>query len=149
MKVREEFEIKSWNRDKFLIKEYWKTRNVALREGNDETLNGRRGGIFGNLFSFNMQKLITEISVKKISEKRIEAQLHITTTFQTITDSNRQYWEMEMKEFREYLASGKLIPKEWQGYKKKARRSDIKWVLGLLLFTILYLITFKVIETLK
>ncbi len=83
--------------------EYWKGRGFRFEESSGAALQGRRGSIWGNLFSFDMSKLRTRLVVRRVDQNIIEIILDIDIQFQIVTDYNMLYWMLELDTFETAL----------------------------------------------
>jgi hypothetical protein len=111
--------------------EYWKSRGFKVVESDDFKFSAVRGRLMHNVYSFNMAKLKTTLSVTK-TDKEIACELDINTAFQGITESNIKYWELELEEHDLFLCTESLLPLKWNIYNKEARKENILWVLSFL-----------------
>jgi hypothetical protein len=140
MKITKTIRISEWNdstRQK--IANFWEGRKIRFCENSDSGLIGRRGSIFGNILSFDMKNLITNIVIKKDSDSEIICEININTIFQQITRSNKEYWELELKTFESVLRYDDDREDEWKEYLKNAKKSSIKWVIVTVIGTIILL----------
>jgi len=146
MVFKESININDWDEDKGKIIKFWESRGIKFENLKSEILIGKRGSILGNLTSFNMQKIITKITIKKLNEKQIELTIDVATIFQHITESNAEYWKLEIKTFIEYLANNKLLLDVWVDYAKRAKKSNIKWVFSIIFIVLAFEISKQVLK---
>jgi hypothetical protein len=138
MKITKEIRISEWNdltRQK--IVNFWEARKIRFSENSDSRLIGRRGSIFGNILSFDMNNLITNIVIKRNSDSEITCEININTIFQQITKSNEEYWELELKTFESVLLYDDYREDEWKEHVKNAKKSNIKSVIVIVIGVII------------
>jgi len=102
-KIHYEFEIKS-NKKNYEdgIIQYWKSRNFEFEDKSD-SYNGKRGSIIGNLFSFDMSKLISDLKIVVKENKKIITDLILNTQFQDITEVNLWDLKLELIMFQRFI----------------------------------------------
>jgi len=114
------------------ILNFWQNRNVKILLNSKNQFIGERGTIFGNLLSFNMNRLITNIIISK-NHTELICELNINTIFQTITKWNKEYWDLELNTFESVLLKNDYREQEWTEYFKKARKSNFRWVMKIII----------------
>ena len=102
-KIHYEFDIKS-NQKKIeeVTKEYWHSRDFQFEEKQD-VIYGKRGSISGNLFSFDMSKLICDLYINIKDNKRISIDLILNTQYQDITEVNLWDLKLEILMFQRFV----------------------------------------------
>lgn len=120
-----------WNEDyQQRAVEYWKGRGFHFGKPSGDTLEGRRGSIWGNLFSFDMSKLRTRLVIRKTDQNAIESMLDIETQFQIITDYNMLYWMLELDTFESALLQGDYQEGRWARFREANRRAAWSWLMS-------------------
>lgn len=124
---------------------FWESRDVKF---NDISLNeyfGNRGSLFGNMFSYNMKKLITSVNIKIKDNNEINCKLDINTKYQHITDWNKEYWQLELETFENILLNNDSLEGKWKVYFKKSKKMNFLWTIGIVALTIISLRIVKII----
>ena len=112
---------------------YWQDRGMKFVKSSETYLKGKRGNLLGNLLSFNMKHIISQIEIEKKSN-RIECNLSVNTILQHITESNRSFFVLELETFEKYLLSNDLNEKAWVEQQKKSTRQDISFTASCFLY---------------
>lgn len=115
------------------IVSFWESRNIKFQNISENEFIGKRGSIIGNLFSYNMQNLITKLSVRIINTNEIICELDIKTIFQQITNWNKEYWQLELDTFETYLLNNDLLENNWEEYYKRSKKLNIIWTICLVI----------------
>ena len=112
---------------------FWQGRGINFDEVTDNYLRGHRGSVWGNLTSFDMSKLITDLTltISPTEPHEVFCCLEIDTQFQVVTEWNREYWQLELDTFESHLLYGDQKEGEWDQLRKESRASDYLWVLSL------------------
>ncbi len=106
---------------------YWENRGMKFIRRSEAYLKGTRGNFLGNLLSFNMKHLICQIEIDK-KQDRLECILSVNTILQYITESNYNFFELELETFEKYLLSNDLNQRAWQEQRKKSKQQDISFI---------------------
>lgn len=107
---------------------YWEDRGMKFVERSETYFKGKRGNLLGNLLSFNMKHIISQIEIRKKSHQ-IECNLSVNTILQYMTESNQNFFKLELETFEKYLLSGDLNKKSWVKLHKKSKQQDILFIL--------------------
>ena len=129
--------VQDWEKERAKILDFWQSRKVQFTTAGSDQLQGRRGSMLGNFLSFNMQKLATKVAIKKIDQNRFEFTMEVSSLFQHITQTNAEYWNLEIRTFKEFLSNGDLLEGEWADYQKRSRKNNILWVLSIVAAVVL------------
>jgi hypothetical protein len=128
-------ELPDWNetlRAKAIT--YWQERRIVFTEVSEDVLIGRRGSLWWNLVTFDVSKLRTELTIKRLTQRNaIECVLHVNTFAQTFTSWDATYLRLEMETFEGFLLNGDLQAKKWDNFKQLARRAKRDYFLDRLL----------------
>jgi hypothetical protein len=119
--------------------EYWKERGFKIVQSDDLTFSATRGRLKHNMYSFNMAKLKTTLYVTK-TDKEIVFEFDINTAFQQITESNANFWELELEECEHFLCTESLLPQKWNMHNKQAGKSNVLWVLSIVSISIISIV---------
>lgn len=113
---------------------FWEKRRIRFADRSEKILWGKRGSIWWNMVTFDMSKLKSDLTIIIDPKKRcVECVLEVNTKFQHITPMNAAYFAEEMSAFSSYLRNNDEKLQEWKDFKKKYRKSNLMWVLGVLL----------------
>ena len=126
--------ISTWNEQvKAEAIAFWQRRGISFNEVTDNHFEGRRGSVWGNLTSFDMSRLITNLRLTVSPTKPYEVFccLDIDTRFQVVTEWNKEYWQLELDTFESHLLCGDQKEGEWDQLRKESRALDYLWVLSL------------------
>lgn len=124
------FQLETWNQEtKDRMMSFWMGRGFIFTETSDNIV-GTRGSIWGNLFSFDMSKLIAKLTISVDSSNRCECILEINTILQDITSSNERYWLLELDTFESFTLSGDMKADEWARYKMQSKKADRTWTIN-------------------
>lgn len=113
---------------------YWESRDIEFYDISDNEYTGKRGSLIGNLTSFKMNKLLTNINIK-LNDDEINCKLDINTKHQMITKYNKEFWDLELKTFENILLNNNSLEDEWKKYNKKSKKMDVIWMVGISVFT--------------
>lgn len=105
--------------------EYWESRKFKYQYKNKEIV-GNRGNTFGNLFSFDMTKLICKLQVEFL-ENNISVEFTINSKFQILTDVNLASFKIEQLLFPYYLKNERY-PEFLYEFMTFNNDSAVKWV---------------------
>lgn len=105
--------------------EYWQSRNFKCQI-NQNKLTGKRGNIFGNLFSFDMTKLICDLIVEFREKNKIYVEFIVNGKFQDITDVNLADFKLEMLLYPKAIQN--IPPPEFlTDFVKFREKEALKW----------------------
>gem|GEM_PF-4869958 len=133
MILKRRYDNINWDNNKKKIIDWWINQKFNILSSEHDKIIGYRGSLLGNLFSFNMGKLKTKIQIEKNNENGFELIMEVTTIFQFMTKTNIEFWDLELKTFKEYINSGGLLEEEWSKYEKKRKRNNFFWVISFVL----------------
>lgn len=126
--------ISTWNEQvKAGVIAFWQGRGISFDEVTDSYFKGHRGSVWGNLTSFDMSKLITDLTltISPMEPYKVICSLDVDTRFQIVTDWNKEYWQLELDTFESYLLHGDQKKGEWDQLRKESKALDGLWVLSL------------------
>ena len=118
------------------ICDYWENRGMKIVERSHSTssqtksqiyLKGKRGNLLGNLTSFKMENIISQIEIRKNLEY-IECKLSIHTIFRYITNSNKKFFSLELETFEKYLLFNDLNKQAWKLLRIESKKEDTIFV---------------------
>ncbi len=127
-KIKYTFYFKSWN-NSYLQKsiQYWEAHRFSCRTESENRIAGFRGSIWGNFFSFNMQKLLCKLDLHCESDGQVISVLTLNGFSQDITDANLDDFKLELILFQRSLLN-LPSPDDFLNEYRKARRScAIAW----------------------
>ena len=107
---------------------YWEDRGMKFVRRSETSLEGKRGNLLGNLFSFNMKHVISQIEIKKKTQK-IECKLIVNTVFQYMTESNKRFFWLELETFEKYLLFDDLNEEAWKALIEESKQQDFSFVI--------------------
>ena len=121
--VEKKFRVPIWDEAvKRNAIDFWSRRRITFSETSANTLVGTRGSLFGNLFTFDMSKLIANLKITASEQNELHCVLHVNTVFQWITEYNRAWWNLEMETFESFLLQEDEQGEKWKkfgvGHKK-------------------------------
>ncbi len=109
---------------------FWQGRGITLKEVSDSRLRGHRGSLLGNLTSYDMSRLLADLTISQIEPNRISCQFDIDTRYQDITEWNKAHWELELDTLESYLLHGDKKEEEWQQFRKGSKAAAWQWSLS-------------------
>ncbi len=104
--------------------DYWKKRDFKCHLLNNKII-GKRGSVIGNLFSFDMTKLICELNVE-FEESNVLVEFIVNGKFQDITPVNLASFKIEQLLFPYFLENTEP-PSSLNSFLKFRRQAAIKW----------------------
>jgi hypothetical protein len=110
---------------------FWQGRGITFREVTDSLLSGHRGSFWGNLTSYDMSKLLADLTIRKTKANEISCQLDVDTCGQDITEWNKAYWQLELDTLESYLLYGDQKTEEWKQFLRNSRAAAWQWSLSL------------------
>jgi hypothetical protein len=128
IKVHRSFAIPSW--DAVFVSrvvDYWRSRGMKFANTRGPVLEARRGSILGNLFSFDMSKLLTRLTISETSTSHVEAVRDVDSRYQQITEWNHEYWRLELETFESVVLRGDHQEERWRHFLKANRKAAIEW----------------------
>lgn len=131
LRVGKKMALPAWNED-FQRRAigYWEGRRFRFEKSSGGVLEGTRGSIWGNLFSFDMSKLRTRLVIRETTQNVIESVLDIDIQFQVVTDYNMLYWMLELETFETALLEGDYQEGRWDRFRKADRRAAWSWLMS-------------------
>ena len=135
MRIERRFLVPMW--DESLTQKaihFWSKRGVAFMRSEGNTLSGKRGSLLGNLFSYDMSKLISKLSISVSSDNELTCILDVNTVMQGITERNKEYWDLEMDTFESFLLRNDEQTENWDDFRKRNVLGAIIWTLTFGLF---------------
>jgi hypothetical protein len=128
MRIEKSFFIPQWDETiRQRVLDFWSRRNIVFKKITGDTLIGKRGNLWGNLTSFDMSKLMAELSIKVSSENRISCVLEVNPFMQHITDWNKAWWNLEMESFESFLLNGNEQVEKWKHFTAAHQKAASVW----------------------
>lgn len=128
--VEKTFQIPIWDEfTRYKMIDYWSRRGIRFSESLGTTLKGRRGSWLGNITSFDMSKLMSELTINVSAENQVYCVLQVNTFMQIITDYNRAWWNLEMETFESYLLQTDEQDERWKRFRANDKKAAIAWTL--------------------
>lgn len=124
-RIKYKFSFENMNDE--VVKEsikYWESRRFKCQFENKKIV-GKRGNTFGNLFSYNMTKLICNLTVEFL-ENSIAVEFFVNGKFQDITEVNLASFEIEQLLFPYYLKN-EPSPNFLNDFLIFRNKSALKW----------------------
>jgi hypothetical protein len=122
--------------------EFWEKRGVIFTNSSDKELYGKRGSLLGNLFSYNMSKLIATLRIVEQGDNEVICELIINTFMQYVTPWNKEYWALELETFESEMNNNGNLEKKWGELslliKKKNFNQVIKFFIGVIMICFLF-----------
>jgi hypothetical protein len=135
MRIEKRFLIPIWNESlKQKSINFWSKRGVVFEKIEENALHGKRGSLLGNLFSYDMSKLISTLSISVLPDNELTCILDVNTVMQGITDRNKEYWNLEMNTFESFLLRNDEQVDNWEDFRKRSVVGAIIWTLTFGLF---------------
>ena len=129
MRILYSFEVEKLDEvKKGEVIQYWKSTGFYLEKSENMFL-GSRGSMLGNLFSFDMRKLLCKCEIE-FSDNKITTNLIINTNFQDITEWNVHSFILELLLSKTTLYHDQ-IPAWSPWFWNKTKRSGLSWLLTL------------------
>lgn len=129
LKYEFEFDNESIN-IKDISLNYWESRYFKCRINNNK-LTGKRGNIMGNLFSFNMTKLMCDLNVEFLNDKKVIVELIVHGKFQDITEVNLADFKLEMLLYPKTIQN--IPPPDFlSDFVKYRKTANLKWTFSLM-----------------
>lgn len=144
MKITKKFSIEKFDDSTHqLITSFWENRKIKFNDISETFYEGNRGDAWGNITSFDMSKLITQLNISRDDNNEINCELNIKTFGQFITKLNREFWKLELDTFESVLLKNDYKEIEWTEYKKLKVKSDMKWkifcfIMGVSIYEFVY-----------
>ena len=124
------FQIPMWDDfARFKMNDFWSRRRIEFSESLDNTLKGKRGSLLGNITSFDMSKLMSELTITVSAENQVHCVLKVNTFMQIITEYNKAWWNLEMETFESYLLQTDEQDERWEKFKSNDKKAAIAWTL--------------------
>jgi hypothetical protein len=112
---------------------YWESRGFRCSSVGEDRLVGRRGNWMGNLFSFDVQRLVCDLDVRRDTARVWSIRLLVEGAFQILTEWNIGELMLEPLLFRRSLL-GLPPPPDLARYRAATRRAAVVNSLSLTLF---------------
>ena len=109
---------------------FWQGRGITFGEVTEGHLRGHRGSLWGNMTSYDMSKLLANLTISQIGPNEIVCQLDVDTRGQDITDWNKAYWQLEMDTLESSLLHGDQKEETWQQFRKDSKAAAWQWSLS-------------------
>jgi hypothetical protein len=125
------FQIPYW--DEFArhkVVDFWSRRRIKFSETSSHTLVGTRGSWLGNLISYDMSKLKSELMITVSPANELRCRLKINTLMQIITEYNKAWWNLEMESFESYLLETDEQEERWERFSANNKKAAIVWTLS-------------------
>ena len=128
--VEKTFQIPIWDEfTRFKMVDFWSRRRIEFSENSGNTLKGKRGSLLGNFTSFDMSKLMSELTISVSAENQVHCVLKVNTIMQIITDYNKAWWNLEMESFQSYLLKTDEQNERWERFRANDKKAAIAWAL--------------------
>ena len=111
---------------------FWEGRGFRCSEVEGDRLIGRRGGWLGNLFSFDVERLICHLDVRREAARNWSVRLLFEGAFQYFTEWNLNELVLEPLLFRRALL-GLPTPRDLARFRAATRRASVASALTLTL----------------
>ena len=111
---------------------YWESRGFRCAHAGDDRVVGRRGNWAGNLFSFDIQRLVCDLDLRRESPRGWSVRLLLEGAFQVLTEWNMGELVLEPLMFRRTML-GLPAPPELRRYHEATRRASLASSLSLTL----------------
>ena len=126
--VRKSIQLPTWDEEmRQKLVSFWQQRGIVFTEKSENLLVGKRGSLWGNLTSFDMSKLTTNLTISRSKGCLIECKLEINTVMQEITHFNRAYWQLELDTLESWLLFGFKRDAEWREFHNAVRKESVNW----------------------
>jgi hypothetical protein len=112
---------------------YWESRGFRCARTGDDRAVGRRGNWAGNLFSFEIERLVCDLDLRRESARAWSIRLLLEGAFQVLTEWNVGELMLEPLMFRRTLL-GLPSPPDLSRYRDATRRATVASSLSLTLF---------------
>jgi hypothetical protein len=119
-------------RDWDTVVAYWESRGFRCGRAGEDRVVGRRGDWLGNLFSFDLQRLVCDLDVRREGASRWSIQLLLEGAFQILTEWNLGELVLEPLLFRRAML-GLPPPPVLARYREATRRASVASSLSLTL----------------
>jgi len=103
---------------------FWESRGFRCGPAGDDRVVGRRGNWFGNLFSFDVQRLVCDLDVRRNAARGWSVRLLMEGAFQVLTEWNLGELVLEPLLFRRTLL-GLPPPPQLERYRAATRRASV------------------------
>lgn len=117
------------------ISTYWKNREMKFVECSETYIRGKQGSWLGNLFPFKMKKIISEVEIIK-QPQNVRCKLTVNKFGQYITQSNRNFFDLELENFEKYLLLGTSDEDAWIIQRCQSKREHISFLFACFLIAI-------------
>jgi hypothetical protein len=111
---------------------YWESRGFRCAAAGEDRVVGRRGAWIGNLFSFDVQRLVCDLDVRHDGARGWSIRMLLEGAFQILTEWNLGELVLEPLLFRRAML-GLPLPPEIQRYRADTRRASVASSLSLTL----------------
>ena len=109
---------------------YWESRGFRCARAADDRVIGRRGNWAGNLFSFEIERLVCDLDLRRESARAWSIRLLLEGAFQVLTEWNVGELMLEPLMFRRTLL-GLPSPPDLSRYREATRRATVASSLSL------------------
>ena len=131
LQISKTITLPSWDDEvKQKIVRFWESRGIAFTQATDDTLKGHRGSWLGNLTSYDMSKLLADLTISRSNETQLFCVLDVNISCQDITEWNKAYWQLEMDTLESYLLYNDERENEWQEFSKNSLKAAWQWSLS-------------------
>ena len=103
---------------------YWESRGFRCALAGADRFVGRRGDWFGNLFSFDVRRLVCDLDVRRDDARGWSIRLLVEGAFQILTEWNLGELALEPLLFRRALL-GLPPPPQLERYRADTRRASV------------------------
>jgi hypothetical protein len=119
-------------RDWETVVPYWESRGFRCGQAGEDRVVGRRGTWMGNLFSFDVQRLVCDLDVRRAGMRGWSIQMLLEGAFQVLTEWNLGELVLEPLLFRRALL-GLPPPPALARFREATRRASVVSSLSLTL----------------
>jgi hypothetical protein len=120
-------------RDWDTVVAYWESRGFRCGRVGDDRVVGRRGTWLGNLFSFDTQRLVCDLDIRRDGARGWSLRLLLEGAFQVLTEWNLGELVLEPLLFRRAML-GLPPPAALAGYRDATRHASVVSSLSLTMF---------------
>jgi hypothetical protein len=103
---------------------FWESRGFRCAPAGEDRVVGRRGDWFGNLFSFDIKRLVCDLDVRRDGARGWSIRLLLEGAFQVLTEWNVGELMLEPLLFRRALL-GLPPPPQLERYRADTRRASV------------------------
>ncbi len=110
--------------------EFWTRRGFRMKQYPTGALEGRRGNLLGDLFSFNMSHPRATLRICQSEQGELQCTIVIPSLGHKPTDWNVAWWNLELILFGEFLRTKDHGAERFEGFRLLHRRASWAWFLS-------------------